>query len=324
VAADEHPFANMAGMVADQQAVVLALVEATDGLPGLLRHRVAALLEALGTAEPLTRPSPSGLEPVSQALLRELRGALSPGAVARWELLLHRLGDERPDIGLVTTLDDAFPSNLRRAHDRSPFLFHRGPIAAAAERSIAVVGTRQPSARGLDRARRLAGELAEAGVVIVSGMAAGIDASAHAAALDAGRTTVAVLGHGILHPTYPLEHRELAERIVGSGGCLVSQFWPDQAPTRATFPLRNVTTSGISLGTVVVEAGEHSGARQQARKCIGHGKQLFLLRDLVAEQEWTRRYAGLAGVMVVDGAREIVDRIDSVRRARQPVQLAFD
>jgi DNA processing protein len=305
------------------QAVVLALVEAADTLADISRHRLADVLETLGSTEPLTSRSPSGLEPVGREALDRLRGALTQAAVDRWDHELRRLNSDHPAVGLVTVLDDTYPLNLRQVYDKAPFLFYRGAIGAARERAVAVVGTRRPSPGGVEQARRLAWGLARAGTVVVSGLAAGIDTAAHEAALDAGGPTVAVLAHGILDPVYPAENRALGERIVESGGALISQYWPDQHPTRATFPARNVTTSGLSLGTVVVEAGETSGARQQARRCIEHGKQLFLLSDLVASQDWARRYAERAGVAVVDDVSGVLSRLGALLPTEDPVQLAF-
>jgi len=106
------------------------------------------------------------------------------------------------------------------------------------------------------------------------------------------------------------------------GGALVSQFWPASLPSRQTFPIRNVTTSGLSLRTVVVEAGETSGARLQARKCLEHGKQLFLLDRLVTGQDWARRYAERPGVVVSD-VDEILVRVDGLLGSDEPVQLVF-
>lgn len=310
-------------MQGSSQAVVLALVEAADTIGGVSRPSLAGLLDILGSTEALTRPSVSGLEPVAQEVLDRLRGALAQEAVDHWDLELRRMHAEHGDVGVVTVVDHAYPLNLRQVFDRAPFLFHRGPIAAAGDRSISVIGTRRPSAEGVEKARRMAAGLAEAGTVVVSGLAAGIDTAAHEAALDAGGKTVAVLGHGILDPVYPAVNRELAKRIVAHGGALISQFWPDQHPTRVTFPIRNATTSGLSLGTVVIDAGETSGARQQARKCIEHGKQLFLLRELVDRQDWARRYADRPGVVVVDDVTAVISRLDALLPTQEPVQLAF-
>jgi DNA processing protein len=99
---------------------------------------------------------------------------------------------------------------------------------------------------------------------------------------------MAVLGTGILK-TYPKEHAELAERIAQSGA-LVSQFWPSQSPTKYTFPRRNVVTSGMSQGTIVIEASSTSGAKLQARLATEHGKTVFLLRTLVTSQPWAQKY----------------------------------
>lgn len=305
------------------QATVLALVAASDAFPGMSRHHLVGVLETLGSTEPFTRSMPTGLEPVERETLDVLRTSLSSSAIEEKKDLLAGLALEHPEISLVTVLDDTYPFNLRQIYDKPPFLFCRGSLGAAAERAIAVVGTRRPSPAGIDQARRIAAGLATAGITVVSGLALGIDTAAHEATLDAGGTTVAVLGHGILHSVYPAANRALAERIAGSGGLLVSQFWPTQSPTRVSFPIRNVTTSGLSLGTVVIEAAETSGARQQARKCLEHGKQLFLLRSLVHTHEWARRYSERPGVVTVDDVGEVLARLDALVPRDLPVQLAF-
>jgi DNA processing protein len=112
---------------------------------------------------------------------------------------------------------------------------------------------------------------------------------------------------------YPPANRDLATRVL-QHGALVSQFWPDAPPTRVTFPMRNVVTSGIALGTVVVEASGKSGARLQARLCSDHGKRLFLLRSLVLQEEWAQRYAQRPGTTVVESVDEFLN---------PPVQLSL-
>jgi DNA processing protein len=305
------------------QSVVLALAAATGTLSGTSLHRLANLLEALGSTEPLTCPAPSGLEPVGREILDRFRGLLSQTAVDHWDVDLHRTLTSQPGVGFVTVLDDTYPLNLRQIRDKPCLLFHRGPIQAAAERAIAVIGARQPSPKGIAQAHRLARELARSGTVVVSGLATGIDTAAHEAALEAGGPTVAVLGHGILSPLYPAENRRLAERIVEAGGVLVSQFLPEQPPTRETFPARNVTTSGLSLGTVVIEGGDTSGARQQASRCLKHGKCLFLPRHLVDHEDWARRYADRPGVVVLNDVIEVIPRLEALLPVQKPVQLAF-
>jgi DNA processing protein len=117
-----------------------------------------------------------------------------------------------------------------------------------------------------------------------------------------------VIGTGILR-TYPAENAELAERIL-ERGAIVSQFWPEQAPTSYTFPRRNVVTSGMSQGTVVIEASSTSGAKMQARLALEHGKQVFLVRTLVTDQPWARRYLERGAIEVADVA-DIVERLRS-------------
>ncbi|WP_101257391.1 DNA-processing protein DprA [Streptomyces barkulensis] len=193
---------------------------------------------------------------------------------------------ERAGARLVTVLDDDYPANLRLVPDLPPFLFVRGGIVPEDARSVAVVGTRQVTEEGRRRAARMARGLAREGVVVVSGLARGVDTAAHTAALETGGRTVAVIGTGIAAPTYPPENRALAERLVAEGGAVVSQFWPTSGPARWTFPRRNVTMSGFTQGTVVIEAARTSGAKMQARIAADHGKRVFLLRSLVAQQQW--------------------------------------
>jgi len=309
-------------MPRDEQAALLALVSTAERLH-VGRHRVAELIDSAGSAIGILEASLSGFEPIDVELADRLRSATHSESVASYRRLLDDLAAEHPDVHLVTLLDDGYPANLRQAYDRTPLLFVRGHLDPHAERAIAVVGTRSPSPGGLYQARRLAAGLVEAGVAVVSGLAAGIDAAAHEAALDARGTTIAVLGHGILAPVYPRSNTHLAIRIAASGGGVVSQFWPTAPPSRVSFPLRNVTTSALSLGTVVVEAGETSGARQQARKCIEHGKQLFLLEQLVTHEAWARSYADRPGVVVVSDVSEIIARLDTLGSVIKPVQLVL-
>jgi DNA processing protein len=163
----------------------------------------------------------------------------------------------------------------------------------------------------------LATELAAQKVTVLSGLARGIDAAAHGSTIDAGGRTVAVMGTGI-RKVYPKENEPLAERIVASGGALVSQFWPDAPPTKVSFPMRNVVTSGMAIGTVVIEASATSGAKMQARLALEHGKRLFLVEDLVMHEPWAKRYAERPGTTVVHSVSDILDVLaEMVRPAEQ-------
>jgi DNA processing protein len=232
------------------------------------------------------------------------------------ELARHRqwvtsmLAELDPEVIKVTTvLDDDYPANLRLIYNLPPFLIYRGTLHVDDARSVAVVGTRQASDEGLDRARRLAEQLTQAGVTVLSGLARGIDTAAHRATLQAGGRTIAVMGTGI-NTIYPRENRDLAEQI-GSTGALVSQFWPDSPPRTDTFPRRNIVMSGMSQGTVVVEASATSGAKMQARYALEHGKRVFLLSSLVEDRPWARKYLDR-------GAVEVRDVDDIVRMLQSP------
>jgi DNA processing protein len=227
---------------------------------------------------------------------------------------------------LTTVLDEDYPINLRSIYNLPPFLFYRGELRPDDAYSVAVVGTRDPSPEGIARAQKMADLLAKAGVTVLSGLARGIDTAAHEACLDAGGRTIAVLGSGIRR-IYPEENAGLADRIAGCGA-VVSQFWPDAAPTSYTFPRRNVVTSGMGQGTVVIEASATSGAKMQARLAIEHGKQVFLLKSLVTEREWARRYLTRPRVREVTNVEDIVAAMRSPdelaqRAAEQRVQLAL-
>ncbi len=256
------------------------------------------------------------LEVIRRADLAEHREA-----VAR---LLERTSAE--GIRLTTVLDPDYPANLRLVYNLPPFLFYRGELRPDDAYSVAVVGPRRPSPEGLARARRLACLLAAHGVTVLSGLARGIDTAAHEGCLAAGGRTIAVLGSGIRR-IYPPENAGLAERIA-AGGAVVSQFWPDTGPASSTFPRRNVVMSGMGQGTVVVGASETSGARMQARLAIEHGKQVFLLANLVTDRPWARRYLDRPGVTAVSEVDDIIRSLRSPaqveQQAQQRLQLSLD
>jgi DNA processing protein len=261
---------------------------------------------------------PEGLARLEEGRVRERSTEARKATVvlAAAQRDLARLRDEaaqllgealRGDVRLTTVLDENYPLNLRTIFNAPPFLFYRGILNADHDaRSVAVVGTREPTPEGVKRAGKMARLLAGQGVTVLSGLARGIDGAAHHAALEAGGRTVAVLGTGIRR-VYPPEHRDLAEQIAATGA-LVSQFWPDTPPTTYGFPRRNITMSGMGQGTVVIEAASTSGAKMQARLALEHGKKVFLVHHLVTEQPWARGYLA-RGAVEVHRVEDIVEKL---------------
>lgn len=281
---------------------LLAFIEATCGTLGTTAaHRTARLLDSVGGDLTSIGALEDG-EPWATNALERLEAA----RVRYWESKSEELRGAGIDIVVAGSAE--YPLNLRLVHNRPPVLFVRGTLDHDADvRAIAVVGTRTASADGRAKAGIVATRLAQAGVTVVSGLADGIDTVAHQAALDAGGRTIAVFGTGI-DRTYPSANRSLAERIASNGSC-VSQWWPGQSGAKWTFPLRNIVTSGLSLGTVVIEASETSGARHQATEARRHGRRLFLLKHLVTHQPWAQALEGQPGVHVVERVGEIMELV---------------
>jgi DNA processing protein len=212
-------------------------------------------------------------------------------------------------ISVLCALDAEYPENLRSVHDRPPLIFLTGRLLRDDARSVAVIGSRRASSRGLATASAIAEHLTETGYTVVSGLAAGIDTAVHTAALACGGRTVAVLGTGVSR-FYPPENRALQDRVAHHGA-VISRFWPDTPPTRENFPLRNAVMSGISLASVVVEATRTSGSRLLARLALAQGRPVLLLHSLL-EQEWARELAEREGVYVIDspsGVPTLIERL---------------
>ena len=169
--------------------------------------------------------------------------------------------------------DADYPPLLSVIADPPATLFARGPIPATLK-ALAIVGTRRPTPYGRRIARRLAGECAQAGIAVVSGLARGIDTEAHRGVLEAGGVTWAVLGSGLDH-IYPEENVPLAEEIVASGGAVLSEYPADRPPRPSQFPQRNRIISALSMGVVVVEGDMRSGALITARAALSQGREVF-------------------------------------------------
>lgn len=174
---------------------------------------------------------------------------------------------------VLAEFEEGYPTALKNIPANPPLLFYRGDITVLARPCIAIVGSRRASPYGRKAARQISRDLAQAGFAIVSGMARGIDSEAHWGCLEAGQKTVGVLGNG-LDVVYPRENMQLYKRVIETG-LLVSEFFPGTAPEPGNFPARNRIISGLSRGTVVVEAKEKSGAMITVNFALEQGRDVF-------------------------------------------------
>jgi len=230
---------------------------------------------------------------------------------------------EQDGISTVTLADDDYPALLREAGGPPPVLFYRGQLIETDTTAVAIVGTRRVSPYGREVATQIGAGLAEAGVTVVSGLALGIDGIAHQAALEAGGRTIAVLGGGI-NRIYPHEHRGLARRI-SEQGAVLSEYAPDRKPDAPNFPARNRIISGLSLGVVVVEAPDRSGALITVDFAADQGRDVFAVAGNVtaANSMGTNRLIR-DGARLVRSADDVLEDLQLRRAAREePVQQAL-
>ncbi|MFQ6329650.1 DNA-processing protein DprA [Nocardia sp. CWNU-33] len=205
---------------------------------------------------------------------------------------------------LHTFMDDTYPAQLRSVRQMPPAVFTHGQLLDD-DAGVCVVGSRDASDDALQFARTVARELVSHNVSVIAGLARGIDTAAHQAALHAGGRTVAVLGNGLDH-VYPRENRGLQAEIA-EHGMLMTHFLPEYGPSRWSFPARNITMSAYGIATVVVEAGEKSGTRIQAREAVAHGRPVILNARVVQATTWGRALQNQPGVYVAESANDAVE-----------------
>lgn len=236
---------------------------------------------------------------------------------------LERLA--RSGARLITWDDAAYPANLRQIHDPPPFLFALGEIVVADRLAVAVVGSRRVSSYGRRIARELAAGLARHGVTMVSGLARGTDAEAHWTTIRAGGRTIAVLGSGI-DVVYPSEHHALA-RAIAKQGAVISELWMGTKPDADNFPARNRIISGLSLGTVIVEATEKSGSLITARCAAEQGREVFAVPGAVGELTRGTHRLIREGAKLTEGVDDVIEEIAPHLRGsaggRVPVELSM-
>ena len=280
-------------------------------VPGLGTRRSVQLIERLKTPMAVFRASRS-----------ELEGQGLPGAVAQSvasgctfdEAVEQQERMRESETVLIPCTSPAYPESLRSIYDPPLVLYAIGRVELLESAMLAVVGTRHPTAYGKAAAERLSADLAQAGLTIVSGMARGIDTSAHAAALKVGGNTIAVFGCGV-DLVYPAENRKLAGEIAEKG--LVLSEFPMRLPAYPqNFPVRNRIVSGMSVGVLVVEGAQYSGSSITARLALEQGRDVFAVPgNITSKMSWGPNLLIKQGAKLVQEWNDVVGELEpGVRR----------
>ncbi len=299
-------------------------------VPGVGPRTRRLLLDRFGSSEAVLAAAPSELRSVE---------GVGPKLTARILAARDEVDVEgliafcrQREVQIIAEADEVYPPVLRQIPDPPPVLFVRGELKPQDGLAIGIVGTRHATHYGLRQAERLAASLARAGLTIVSGLARGIDAAAHRGAIAAGGRTLAVLGSGVLN-IYPPEHQRLAEEVVAHG-VLLSEAPPLAAPHSGVFPQRNRVISGLSLGVLVIEAGDRSGALITARQAMEQGREVFAVPGRV-EDPTSRGCHRLIrdGVKLVENADDVLEELgplfepaarDDGRPVHHPAELLLN
>lgn len=282
---------------------------------GIGPTRLAALMKRFGSAERILAARADELmavEKLGRVLVGRLRAAATPEGLERARTAMAVM--KKADAVAITPDDAAYPDAFRELNDAPYLLFAVGNLDLLATEGLAVVGTRAPSHYGLTTTTKLVEAVAKEGLTIVSGMARGIDAAAHATALAAGGGTVGVLGNGI-EQAYPPENARLFEKV-REKGLLITEFAPGEQPNAGNFPRRNRLIAALSLAVLVVEMGEKSGARHTVDYALGQGKDVYAVPGPISSDVSAGTNLLLKdGATLVTSARDILEGIRGVGRA---------
>jgi DNA processing protein len=281
--------------------------------------RLGRLIEAFGPPQEILETSPAKLMQV-EGIGEEIAGRIA--AVKKEDLDRELALIKQHNLKVITWQDSDYPENLRNIPDSPPVLYVKGALHKADRIALAIVGSRRGSLYGLNSAEKFAAELVTEGFTIVSGMARGIDTCAHQGALRAGGRTIAVIGSGFAD-IYPPENKKLAEEIA-ENGAVISEFPIAMEPLKTNFPRRNRVISGLSLGTLVVEAARNSGALITAGFALEQGREVFALPGKIdAPNSFGANALIKDGAKLVDCAEDILEEFSFVRiSSRQPKRRA--
>lgn len=313
--ADPNPSTDSNPRTDSDPRMFLAL-SLCEGIGPVTFHR---LIEAFGSAEAVFAAPEWELKEACPRLGAGTLISIRRGPPWR-ELERQEMECRRHGVRLLTFRSGDYPAPLRELPHPPPVLYLKGEWCESDRRAMAVVGTRRPSPYGQKSARAFGLRLAEAGWTVVSGLARGVDTLAHEAALRGGSRTVAVLGSG-LDRLYPRENEELARRIAESG-CLISEYPMGMEPLPENFPRRNRLISALSCGTLVVEAGNDSGALITAEYALEQGREVFAVPGAIMAAG-TRGTHGLIkqGAHLVDNVQDILDVLAGISQARPQRRL---
>jgi DNA processing protein len=279
------------------------------GTPGIGRVAARRLLAAFGSPQAAVQCSVAARAEVIGANAARALSELPEGHAKQLRSTLEWLGQQDGASRQVVTLGDAgYPPALLETADPPVLLYARGDVSLLHAPSVAIVGSRNPTAQGRDNARAFARHLSRAGWTVVSGLALGIDGAAHEGALEGGGRTVAVVGTGI-DRVYPARHRELAHRIAEQG-LIISEYPLGTEPLPSNFPPRNRIIAGLSRATLVVEAAVQSGSLITARLAAEAGREVFALPGSIHSPQARGCHALIKqGAKLVETAADILDEL---------------
>lgn len=295
-----HAYSNSGVMTSEARLHDASLLAMLLDVPSVGPHRANTLLGSHGSPEAAVE------ELRSTATSERIKDFFASADLGRYRKSIEDTWALGGDVLLWT--DQQYPENLDDWAARPPLLFIKGDLSSLQVRSLALVGRVDPDEQGITAAKRFARACVDANITVVSGLARGIDAASHQAALEGGGRTYAVLGHG-LDFVYPKENASLYERIV-ERGALITQFRTGVGPQRWTFPMRNELMCTLALGTVIVQGADQCGSNIQADFSFKHGRPVFVLsRNLKDMPQWAVRHVdkGATVVRYFEDALAVVD-----------------
>jgi DNA processing protein len=303
--------ASVAAFEASSQALPWLALALT---PGLGPTRARKLVEHFGSAEQVLRASLTELEAAGlMAVSAQSLGTGKSIELAHEEVARAQAGG----VAIIALSEVRYPARLREIYDPPLVLYVRGNVEALSQPGIAMVGTRHPTPYGTGMAERLGCDLSARGLIIISGLARGVDTASHRGAIAAKGKTVAILGTGI-DVIYPKENSRLSDQILAFGGALVSEFPIGTFAAPQNFPIRNRIISGMSAGVLVVEAAEYSGTRITARCALEQNRDVYAVPGNV-----TNKNSWGPNTLIKQGAKLVATWEDVWEELPQDVKLTL-